>query len=230
EIGLGPVRRYVRFEPTKHQYAGPAALLEISVVWIVSDRHPDVGRSEGRGDLRPSDADDGEWKSVEHERAPDHVGTCTKVRAPEIVGDDCDRLLRRDLALLGAEEPTLCERRAKHAEHVRGDERSCDPLGLVTASEVDALAAYDAKRVEASRLLFPVEIVEIHDAVLTRRAPRSPDEHQAIRLWPRQWTEQNRVDHAENRCRRADPERQCQHGDERERRSRAQRTQGEAQV
>src|SRR5205814_10328921 len=114
EVALRALPRHTRLEPAKHQYARPAAELEVTLIGVIADRHPHVRCSERGGHIRPRYADDGEGKSIEYERPSDHVRPRTETRAPDVVRDHGHRLLRRDLGLLWRKEPSLRWRRAEH--------------------------------------------------------------------------------------------------------------------
>ena len=192
-------------------------------------RRPHVGAG-WEAELGRQDADDRVDALGVFQRAPEGRAVPAEPRRPERVADDGGE--RAALLLLGVGGETAgCRACPEQREELRRD--ACHHGVVRAAADADRGLATRVRghAVEARRAVVPVlEIGGGHRAADARRAPERGQRDQTVLVRIGQRAEQHRVDHAEDRRVRADPERQDERRNQREGGLIQQEPRGVAQV
>ena len=163
-------------------------------------------------EVRGHDPDHLERRAVDLNRAADDGGIAGVAALPEAVADHRE-VGTAGHVLLRGEAASAKGRDAERREHVRADVADRHALGLAVARQVRLAIAPGGHFGQRRRPAAVVEDFSLGDPRLVERGPAAPDHDGAIRVAPRQRSQQDGVDDAEDRGVRADAERERQHGD-----------------
>ena len=159
------------------------------------------------------DADHGVVLIVERDALIDDVAVSSETSLPETVAQHHDSIL-----LLGRSEHAPGGRlRFEHRKEIRRNVSAANPFRLRSARHVEAVIRVRSDGVEDLCLLRVVVVLGSlrAQAFDIERAVVAPDHVQAIRVWKGQRSQQDSVDHAEDRRARADSQRERDHNDRR---------------
>ena len=174
-------------------------------------------------------------RAVDVEDAAEHVAVAAETALPEVVREQDGGPLAL-VVVLRQQDAAEQGRRAERLEELAGDPHRRDLLGIAVPREAQPVGVDDRHLRERLRRL-PVVEGRRRDRQLVGEADlpgqlrvRGPDHRQPLGIAERQRRQQHRIDDAEDRRVGADPQRQREDGDDRERRPLEQRPAGEAKV
>ena len=165
---------------------------------------------------------------VEADRPANHGWICGEPSAPESMADDGHWMGARRSILLGQKEPPQCRPHVEHVEVIAGHDLPDESLALL--SVVEAERPLKEPRQARQHVVSVAEIDEHrirHDCSFALLVDERDELLRAIH-WQR--AHQDLVQEAEDGRVGADPERQCEHGDQRKARALPQHAQAEPYV
>ena len=113
-------------------------------------------------EARRQDADDGERRGIERERAAEHGRIAAHLRLPEPGAYDCDR--RRIRLVVVVDQIASDDGRDAHGrEEVAGHASRAETLRAIDAGERERLFTRQRERREGLRASAPVQIIHVTD-------------------------------------------------------------------
>ena len=165
-------------------------------------------------EVRRHDTDDGEGASAKRDGSAQNSGIPSEPPLPHAVADH-DLVMARRVSFR-LEHPAKRRPDAEQLEHLQGRPGHGQALRPVAPHERVGPAGIRDHSFEDGVLLAPVEEVRGSDGEAAMLRDDFQHPHQAVRLGKRQRTQQDAVDDGEDRRRRSEPERECQHRHRRE--------------
>jgi len=174
-------------------------------------RHPDIRREKPfrAAEASRRDAKDGEGLPVYLDRATDDVGIGRESTLPEVVAQHHDRMSAWNQVVLCGQRPSQDGANAEQVEVVARREIHPDSSGCSTCFEAHRREAVGGDAREKRAAITEVAVVRVR--MRGQPAADLVDSHELS--WPldRKRLQQSRIDHAEDRRVRTNPEAQGQH-------------------
>ena len=191
-------------------------------------RHVDLPHASNLRSREPGrrHADDREDVPVQADLAPDHVGAAAEARLPEVVRDHHYWMRPRGDVVAWFQQASECRLHAEHLEEVAGGDDARHELCGVARVEARHDAAPAGQSVEGPGVVAQHRVLRVRE----NAAGAAIHVDQPLGVRDRQPLEERRVDQAEDRGVRADPEREGEDGGRREARLLPQHARGVAQV
>ena len=199
-VGVGLRQRDARLEPPHHEQ--PVEIV-VDLFRLERERHVEA-RLHPIGLPRRKDADDGVRLGVDADLTADDAAIGAEPLLPDLVRED-DDLIAADLPLLGTEVAPQREWRTCHRQVAGGRHPRRDLLRPIRRGKVNAAAGPGDEALERRALPFPLQEGAGRADVAVALDPR-PDHDELIGMRIRQRRQQRRVNDAEDRCGRPDPE------------------------
>src|SRR5262249_6668924 len=157
------------------------------------------------------DADDHIARAVEQHRLADHAGLPAEAPPPTIVADDDHWMRALSAIVLVPNDAALRRRHAERVEVIARNQLDVDLVGLFTRAELDGVRHREREQIAEDLVLIAVihEIGIGEDVAQKLRIDSlARDEREPMRIFHRQWAQQQLVRHAEDRRVSANAERQ----------------------
>ena len=177
------------------------------------------------------DADHHVRLAIQLDRLPNDAAIGAEAALPQPVAKDGDCGLPR--GAFGRREPAADERvDAQGREQIRSHLGGDQPFGRAGACQVDECVDVCGQTFEGLHLLLPIDVVQRRDfdSWQVETGPHLPHHRQSVWFVERKRSQENTVDEAENRSRRAHAYAEGQYGNRREARSPDQRAYAEAHI
>ena len=218
EIGAGLFQSYSRFQPAERAETGMIiAKQNTRLDSDITKRHVDFGepRKAHRG---WEHADDFAGDAIDHDLLAEHFARRAKTAAPHFIADQRDLPAVRHVVGLCKIAAEL-RRHSKNGQEIRGHPPAADAFRRRVSfrrREIVGLAPEKSQVGETVLRRAPIEKIQVTDGTGRERRRAFPDADQAFRMRIRQRPEEDRIDHAEDRGVRPDPERESEDGQGRE--------------
>ena len=190
-----------------------AAIVRGEVLRTKRQRRPHFGL-QGEVEPRRHDAHHLRRRAVNADGAADNAWVSAKCPLPNRIAEQNDVVPTR-LSFFVKERSSHVRLNAQGGEETGGNVRSGYALGRSAHAQVEDVASHRRDIREAAAVLDEVVKFGRRDvvAVVGNSDAREthPDDHEAARIPVRQRTEEHAIHHAEDRCVRADAERERQH-------------------
>ena len=194
-----------------------------------SDRKPNLGVL-WKLEVGRHDADHGVRFVVYRDRPSHYRRICVIEASPGGVAEKHDTG-RAGSVLVGAKETSELRPNAEKWEEVGGDELPLEPRGLGALSDGNAPTRVRGDRGEGVRLIAPVEVIQVREAVAVAvLGVEVPERHEAIRVGKGEWAQNDRVEAGKERRVGRDAHSEANDCDEREGGVLPQRAAGVANV
>jgi len=205
------------------------AVLPARIGASAHDREPGVDCMR-RIHLARHNADNGGWLAVKIDHASNNLGIAVKGAVPKTIAEN-DQGRRARLIFIFSEGPANLRRQSDYVEEVRRYKRNRDSFRFAAgnAAEIARLQTAEREMLERSAVAPPVDVIRQSDRHI-RSGGGLIKINDALRLRIRERTEEDGVNHAEDRAVRTDAERQREHSDDCEARGFAQLAEGEAEI
>ena len=166
---------------------------------VEEERLPDLDRAIGELEPGRHDANDLCRPAIDRNRLPDDRPTGAEPPRPERVTQD-DHIVAARLILTRDERAADLRGRAEQRKERGGHDGAVDALGVSAAGEVEAHRVVRGHLFEHVTAIAIVHILAGggRDVVEAGPAQVAPDDHQAVRIAVRQWTEQYAIDDRED--------------------------------